>query len=87
MFFPDHPVVPLRRGDRGNDVELLQAALNVVFAKYPVYEFLAEDGSFGDETVNAVRRFQQHVGLDDDGIVGRYTWISVFAIANIIAEP
>lgn len=86
MFFPNYPEVPLKYGDRGSDVEVMQAALNVVFAKYPVYENLAEDGVFGNETDNAVRRIQQHVGLAEDGVVGRYTWISIFALANIHDE-
>ena len=87
MYFPEYPEVPLRYGDTGIKVEQMQAALNVVFAKYPVYETLAEDGNFGNETDNAVRRFQQHVGLQEDGVAGRYTWISIFALANIITEP
>lgn len=87
MIFPSHPAVPLKYGDSGSDVQVMQAALNVVFAKYPVYDILAEDGSFGNSTDNAVRRFQQHVGLAADGVVGRYTWISIFAVANIISEP
>ncbi len=86
MIFPDYPAVPLKYGDSGSDVEVMQAALNVVFAKYPVYENLVEDGVFGNETDNAVRRFQQHVGLGQDGIVGIYTWISIFALANVYAE-
>jgi peptidoglycan hydrolase-like protein with peptidoglycan-binding domain len=32
------------------------------------------DGDFGDVTLAAVRKFQQHFGLGTDGIVGNYTW-------------
>lgn len=87
MIFPVYPEVPLKYGDRKPEVETMQAALNVIFVKYPVYEYLEEDGVFGDETDNAVRRFQQHVGLSQDGIVGSYTWIAIFALANVYAEP
>ena len=86
MFFPKYPAVPLKYGDRGNDVESMQAAMNVILAKYPTHDVLVEDGYFGNETDIAVRRFQQHVGLAEDGVVGRYTWISIFALANVIYE-
>ena len=86
MFFPEYPAVPLKYGDRGNDVESMQAAMNVILAKYPTHDVLVEDGYFGNETDIAVRRFQQHVGLAEDGVVGRYTCISIFALANVIYE-
>ena len=86
MYFPEYPEIPLKYGDSGTDVETMQAALNVVFTRYPVYENLVEDGNFGNETDNAVRRIQQHVGLEEDGVVGRYTWISIFALVNAITE-
>ena len=86
MFFPEYPAVPLKYGDRGNDVESMQAAMNVILAKYPTHDVLVEDGYFGNATDNAVRRFQQHVGLAQDGVVGAYTWISIFALANVVYE-
>ena len=87
MIFPNHPEPSIKYGDTGTEVETMQAALNVVFAKYPVYDYLEEDGVFGNKTDNAVRCFQQHVGLTQDGVVGRYTWIAIFALANVFAEP
>lgn len=35
------------------------------------------DGGFGNGVVNAVKRFQSFVKLDDDGIVGKQTWASL----------
>ncbi len=35
------------------------------------------DGYFGLETEAAVKRFQERVGLDDDGIVGPFTWAAL----------
>ena len=32
MFFPEYPAVPLKYGDRGDDVESMQAAMNVFLA-------------------------------------------------------
>lgn len=86
MYFPEYPEIPLKYGDRGDKVETMQAAMNVILAKYPTHDVLVEDGYFGDETDTAVRHFQQHVGLNQDGVVGRYTWISIFALANVIYE-
>jgi len=86
MYFPNYPERPLRYGDSGSQVETMQAAMNIILKKYPNHDVLAEDGYFGDETDIAVRRFQQHVGLKQDGIVGPYTWISIFAHANVIYE-
>ena len=86
MYFPEYTEVPLKYGDSGPKVETMQAALNVIVAKYPTHDILVEDGYFGESTDYAVRRFQQHVGLQQDGVVGRYTWISIFALANVIYE-
>ena len=86
MFFPDYPETPLRYGDSGSMVETMQAAMNVVLNKYPTHDVLAENGVFDNATDVAVRRFQQHVGLAEDGVVGRYTWISLFALSNVISE-
>ena len=86
MYFPTYPAKPLQYGDSGAEVETMQAAMNVILAKYPTHDVLVEDGYFGDATDVAVRRFQQHVGLAQDGVVGAYTWISIFALANVIYE-
>ena len=86
MFFPAYPETPLKYGDSGPMVETMQAAMNVVLNKYPAHDVLAENGIFDNATDIAVRRFQQHVGLAEDGVVGSYTWISLFALANVIYE-
>jgi N-acetylmuramoyl-L-alanine amidase len=53
---------------RGDDVALLQDTLNKL-------GFLAGrvDGIFGDDTLAAVKNFQEHAGLNPDGIVGAKT--------------
>ena len=86
MYFPNYPESPLKYGDKGPCIETMQAAMNVVLLKYPTHEVLEENGVFDHATDIAVRRFQQNVGLMADGIVGEYTWISIFALANIISE-
>lgn len=65
---PDATRPPLRQGDRGEDVELLQELLG-----------LTADGIFGPGTKRAVVAFQEENGLEADGIVGRNTWKALFA--------
>lgn len=53
----------LRKGDRGEDVKVLQKKLNVL-----------ADGIFGAMTEEAVRQFQGEMGLAADGVAGPRTW-------------
>ena len=57
----------LRKGDRGDDVKLLQHRLNILGSQ------LAEDGIWGVKTDQAVRNYQYKAGLTMDGIVGPKT--------------
>lgn len=59
----------LRIGSRGRFVRYLQFKL-----KLDGYAVGNVDGSFGTNTQNAVKAFQQANGLTADGIVGRNTW-------------
>jgi peptidoglycan hydrolase-like protein with peptidoglycan-binding domain len=56
----------LRSGSKGFYVEMAQTCL-----KLPVKQ---RDRQFGPTTKAAVEQFQRDHGLDDDGIVGAYTW-------------
>lgn len=53
----------LQKGDRGNDVTILQGYLHLV-----------QDGIFGSITQEAVKAFQREHNLIADGIVGVNTW-------------
>lgn len=57
----------LRKGDRGDDVKLLQHRLNLLGWR------LTEDGIWGVQTDSAVRGYQYRAGLTVDGIVGAKT--------------
>lgn len=57
----------LRKGDKGDDVKLLQHRLNILGSQ------LAEDGILGVKTDQAVRNYQYKAGLTVDGIVGAKT--------------
>ena len=57
----------LKRGDSGEDIKLLQTALN-----------LKADGNFGPATEAAVKNFQGSHGLQIDGLVGSTTQKLIF---------
>ena len=57
----------LRKGDKGDDVKLLQHRLNILGSQ------LTEDGIWGVQTDSAVRGYQYKAGLTVDGIVGAKT--------------
>lgn len=61
----------LRKGSKGEYVTLLQTLLLNRGYALPKY---GADGSFGNETLEAVKHFQQDHGLEADGIVGDKTW-------------
>lgn len=65
----------LRKGDRGDDVKLLQDRLNELG-----YDCGTADGVFGTLTKNAVVRFQTDHSLNPDGIVGPKTWAALDSI-------
>ena len=62
----------LRRGSRGNYVCIAQDDLNTLGFKTG-----GLDGVFGEQTENAVRRYQTSRGLSSDGIIGCNTWRSL----------
>ena len=66
----------LTHGDRSQAVQQLQKALNARGAK------LLADGDFGDLTEDAVRAYQQQVGLVADGVAGPKT-LAAIAGANL----
>ena len=57
----------LRKGDRGDDVKLLQHRLNILGWQ------LTEDSIWGVQTDSAVRGYQYRAGLTVDGVVGLKT--------------
>lgn len=69
------PKVTISEGDTGRDVEIIQRRLNRISTNYPgIPKIYPQDGFFGKETTDAVKKFQEVFGLDVDGIVGRSTW-------------
>lgn len=62
----------IKRGSHGNEVMLLQSALNI-----RQHSGFALDGDFGPYTDAEVRRWQSDHGLYADGICGPKTWPTV----------
>lgn len=67
--FDSYPVC--RKGAKGNITKIIQRLLISKGYSLPIY---GTDGSYGDETVKAVKNFQAKNGLLVDGIVGQETW-------------
>lgn len=66
----------LQYGSKGSDVKELQQYLN-----NNGYN-LSVDGDFGDNTLSAVKDYQQKNGLSVDGIVGTNTWGKLLGSTN-----
>jgi sulfite reductase alpha subunit-like flavoprotein len=62
------PSQPLKPGDTGKQVKILQRALNALDFKVG-----KPDGVYGPNTQSAVEQFQSSKGLTTDGIVGQQT--------------
>lgn len=73
------PGVVLRRGDTGEEVELVQFWLSELAQFNSALPDLTVDGSFGAATQRAVTIFQQEQGLEADGVVGQATWEALYA--------
>ncbi len=69
-----YPGYPLRRGDSGDAVTVIQRELNTISRNYPAIPKVTVDGVFGESTERSVRAFQQIFGLTPDGVVGQGTW-------------
>jgi len=64
----------LRQGNKGTQVRVLQWLLNE-----NGFDAGKVDGSFGPNTLKAVKAYQESKGLSVDGVVGNNTWASLLA--------
>ncbi|MCL6585860.1 MAG: N-acetylmuramoyl-L-alanine amidase [Anoxybacillus sp.] len=83
---PTTPVVkgatvrlPLKLGDKGTFVKEIQQDLIRIGFPLPKY---GADGTFGEETENAVMAFQKKYGLHVDGIIGQETLAKLTEVVN-----
>lgn len=83
---PDsYPGVAIRRGDRGDNVAIIQRRLNAISANYPSIDKINPvDGIFGERTERSVQQFQRIFNLAPDGVVGQATWYKIIQIFNAV---
>jgi peptidoglycan hydrolase-like protein with peptidoglycan-binding domain len=75
----------LREGITNNDVRTVQVRLNRISRNYPaIPKIVRTDGIFADDTTAAVRAFQEIVGLQTDGVVGKATWYAILFFYNAV---
>lgn len=80
-----YPGRPLRLGDSGEDVRIIQRQLNRIGDNYPaIPEIQDTDGIFDLQTEAAVRKFQEVFNLTVDGIVGKATWYKIKMLYNTV---
>ncbi len=73
-----YPGVPLRVGDSGNNVRIIQVELNRIGQNYPaIPKIELPDGIFRLDTESAVRKFQEIFNLPQTGEVDKSTWYSI----------
>lgn len=82
-----YPGEPIRLGDQGANVSLIQEYLNVVSGDYPLIPKINPvNGIFDENTQNSVVTFQEIFNLTPDGIVGRATWNKLLLLYNGISK-
>ena len=85
-----YPGTPLRRGNSGPNVVVIQVALNRISQSYPaIPKIPTVDGIFGSRTEASVFAFQQIFGLSPDGVVGPATWyelVRLYTATTRLAE-
>ena len=73
-----YPGAPLRLGDAGNDVEIIQEELSRISQNYPAIPKITDPaGIFGVPTEDAVRSFQEIFNLPVTGEVDKATWYRI----------
>lgn len=85
-----YPGAPIRRGNTGPSVVVIQVALNRIAQNYPaIPKIPAIDGVFGARTEATVIAFQRIFGLTPDGVVGPGTWyeiVRLYTAVNALSE-
>ncbi len=82
----EYPGKPIRQGDRGSTVKLIQFWLKIARTTYSGLANLSVDGIFGSGTRSAVETFQRYFRLPADGVVGRNTWNKLQEVYNGVAN-
>lgn len=75
-----YPGYPVRIGDRGLNVTIVQFYLNQASQYVPTVSEVALDGVFGSGTRQQVINFQRYYNLTADGVVGPATWEKMYRL-------
>lgn len=79
-----YPGLPLRRGNSGENVLLMQEYLNRIAESYPAVPRITADGVFGPATETAVMAFQRRFFIPETGIIDAPTWEQIVAVYNFL---
>lgn len=74
----ERPAKPLRLGDNGEPVKLLQYLLSVVGTYCEWLRPVTVDGIFGPETERELTAFQRYAALPADGVVSPAAWEALY---------
>lgn len=81
------PGYNLSEGACGEEVQLLQNALNKIRGSYPAIPLISNaNGVFGSDTTAAVKKFQSVFNLPITGIVNFATWYRISAIYAAVSN-
>ena len=72
----------LVRGDRGEQVALMQERLNQISREDETLPSLVVDGIFGPATQQAVLTLQRQLGFDPTGAVGPVLWSQIITLGE-----
>lgn len=82
-----YPGTPIRRGNIGTYVVVIQTELNRISQNYPAIPKIPQiDGIFGEKTEASVRSFQEIFNLQPDGIVGQATWYELVRLYTAVTD-
>ena len=70
------------RGDRGEQVALMQERLNQISREDETLPSLVVDGIFGPATQQAVLTLQRQLGFDPTGAVGPVLWSQIITLGE-----
>ena len=79
---PEYPGYVMKLGSAGDAVMQLQLLMNEVAVLYCAADFVPVDGVFGASTEQAVRLFQEGLGLPVTGVVDEETWQRIYEQLN-----
>ena len=86
-YTSSYPGSPIRRGNIGPYVVVIQTELNRISQNYPAIPKIPRiDGIFGEKTEAAVRAFQEIFNLQADGIVGQATWYELVRLYTAVTN-